>query len=202
MDEVLLEMLTHRIRILSVPQIRHVTGVASYDDVVQLLAALELQMLIERRSVLARPVLELVLPVIAWQPGMQMPDFGKAAYQLKSRWKVPARPTDIVQVSRRAAKRFGGYLGGRWPRTSEITHELNLAEVFLRHEKQKSEEAAVWIPEAQLYAEGRGFRERIPDAVIRRGGRDLRVVEFGGSYGKAKLQAFHAQMSSLPYEVW
>ncbi len=59
------------------------------------------------------------------------------------------------------------------------------------------------VPEAQLYREGVGKGEKLPDAVIRGpDGSVERVVEFGGSYGKQKLIAFHNVMSTKPYELW
>lgn len=202
METALVEMLTQRVRVLSTAQIASEFFRGQLDPVEILLEELERAGLVERRSVLARPILSLDAPVISWRPGAETPDYGKAAYRLKTRWSEPARPTQIVQASGAAVKQFGGYLGGRWPRTSEITHDLNLAKVFLWHCRHRPDDAAAWIPEAQLYAEGRGHRERLPDAVVRSDGVDVRVVEFGGSYGKQKLQSFHAQLCELPYEVW
>ena len=46
--------------------------------------------------------------------------------------------------------------------------------------------------------------EKLPDAIIDAPGHS-RVVEFGGAYSKAKLEAFHRYCSEelkLPYEVW
>ncbi len=202
MDHDLVETLTHRVRVLTEAQIATVFCGGDCEQAAVLLSELESWRFLERRSVLARPVLDSIAPVVEWHPGAELPHFGKVAYRLKTRWRKPAEPTVIVQATTAAAKEFGGYLGGRWPRTSEITHDVNLAAVFLWHREHKPEEAIAWIPEAQLYAEGRGLGHRLPDAVIRPGGVDQRVVDFGGSYGKQKLQAFHAEMSALPYEIW
>lgn len=198
----LIEMLTHRVRVLADRQLANTFCGGDSERANRLLSELEVEGYVERRSVLARPILYLEAPVIAWRPGAEKPHFGKAAYRLKSRWRESAMPTEIVRATTRAAQEFGGYLGGRWPRTSETTHDLNLAAVFLWHRTYRPEDATAWIPEAQLYAEGRGLGHRLPDAVIRMGGIDQRIVEFGGSYGKQKLQGFHAEMNTLPYEIW
>lgn len=198
----LLETLTSRVRVLTLAQIADLVGTTAGDDAQALAAALEAQGLIERRVVLARPMLRCTAPLVSWRPGDELPEFGKTAYQLKSRWREPVEPTEIVQASRLAARRSGSAFGGRWPRASETTHDVSLAEVFLWHRQHLPEDAACWVPEAQLYAEGWGLHGRLPDAVIRRGGIEIRIVEFGGSYGKRKLTAFHAEMQFLPYEIW
>jgi len=202
MEETLLESLTSRVRVLTLAQIADLLGDLVGDQTQALAAAMEAQGLIERRVVLARPALRCSAPLVSWRPGDELPEFGKAAYRLKSRWREPVEPTEIVQASRLAASRYGGALGGRWPRASETTHDVSLAGVFLWHCQHRPEDAACWVPEAQLYAEGRGLQGRLPDAVIRRGGKEICIVEFGGSYGKQKLAAFHAEMRSLPYEIW
>ena len=202
MGELLLETLTRRVRVLSIAQIADLLGDAAGDAAQALAAALEAKGFIERRAVLARPALRCSAPLVNWRPGDEPPEFGKVAYRLKSRWREPVEPIEIVQASRLAARRCGGALGGRWPRASETTHDVSLAEVFLWHQTHRPDDAACWVPEAQLYAEGWGLRGRLPDAVIRRGGKDVRIVEFGGSYGKQKLASFHSEMQSLPYEIW
>ena len=202
MEETLLEILTGRVRVLTLAQIDGLLGDAASDEAPILLAALETQGLIERRAVLARPALCFSQPIVSWRPGDELPEFGKVAYRLKSRWREPVEPVEIVQASHLAARRRGGALGGRWPRVSETTHDVSLAEVFLWYRQHRPEDAACWVPEAQLYAEGRGLHAKLPDAVIRRDGTKIRIVEFGGSYGKQKLASFHAEMQPLPYEIW
>ena len=199
-DEIV-EVLARRVRCLTVGQIARTWDVVG--DVDALLHMLEVNGLIERQRMLVRSVSALEAPIVSWRPGMATPSFGSIAYQLKSRW-LPAEPTEIVVATKRAANRFGGSLGGRWPRASEVSHDVNLAEVFLRFRKERRAEAAAWVPEAQLYAEGMGRDRgaRLPDAVIRTGGALELAVEFGGAYAKQKLVAFHAEMNAVPYEIW
>lgn len=197
----IVELLTHRVRIFTLPQIAAACR-ATRADAEALVGELVSDGLVERRSVLARPVLPLTAPVVRWTPGGEPPDFGKAAYRLKSRWTAPVQPTEIAIAAKRAKKLLGGCLGGRWPRTSEVTHDIHVAELFFWHIRQGFFEAAEWVPEARLYAEGRGRGGRLPDAVMRRGGVEVRIIEFGGSYGKAKLADFHREMNRMPYEIW
>lgn len=201
-DTELVEVLTRRVRALSAEQVAEVFCRGESGSADRLLSGLEGEGLIERKALLVRPLLTSLRPIISWTPGDETPDFGKAAYRLKTRWREPVRPSEIVVATRTAATRFGGYLGGRFPRASEATHDLNLAAVFLWHREFAPEDAAAWVPEAQLYVEGHGKNGRLPDATIRRGGQDVRYVEFGGSYGKQKLLDFHAHLSELPYEIW
>jgi hypothetical protein len=201
-EEQLVDILTRRVRALSMPQIAKSLCQGSAGEAAAIVSELEIQGLVESKSVLARPVLQASCPVVNWKPGDDAPDFGKAAYRLKTRWRRPAQPCEVVVATRTAASRFGGYLGGRFPRAAEITHDLNLAAVFLLHQELEPEGAEAWFPEAHLYAEGRGRSGRLPDAVIRHAGVDVKYVEFGGSYGKQKLADFHLHLGHLPYEIW
>jgi hypothetical protein len=198
----LLNLLNRRARVMTKEQIVQTYFRRNVSEAEKWLSLLEGQGLVERRCVLARPILLIEAPVVRWNPGDQKPDFGKVAYRLKTRWTKPAKPTQIVFATKTASDRIGGYFGGRPPRASEYTHDVNLAEVFLWHLKHRPGDAAGWIPEAKLYSEGRGLKERLPDAVIRSGVQEVRVIEFGGSYKKHKLIDFHSQMSELPYEIW
>jgi hypothetical protein len=60
-----------------------------------------------------------------------------------------------------------------------------------------------WISEAKLYEQGEGIGDRLPDALIVTR-REKTVIEFGGSYGAAKLREFHAFCvgKQWSYQVW
>lgn len=204
-DEQLLWTLTHRLRLLSVPQIARTWGIGTSESAapfrVRQLAAAGL---IEMKPTMVHPELELIGPVLNWRPGDAEPDFGAVAYRLQSRWKETAVSVVLVHATRIAVQMFGGFTGGRGPRPSEATHDLHLAHVFLRLQGTDPKLARRWCSESELYAEGRGRNERLPDAVIRgrAGVPPIRIIEFGGAYAKAKLADFHRAMSGLRYEVW
>jgi trehalose-6-phosphatase len=101
-----------------------------------------------------------------------------------------------------AARIFGGN-GGRFPRDSEQTHDIHLSAVYLHYRQAKPKLAASWASEARIYETRDDKDQKLPDAMITVAD-SPRVVEFGGAYSKAKLEAFHGYCSvlELPYEVW
>jgi len=71
----------------------------------------------------ARPLPELDSPVVTWRPSEQSPAFGSISYYLKTRFRAPARSTQIFFASPQTLRRYGAPKG-REPRTSEVTHDL------------------------------------------------------------------------------
>lgn len=133
-DRRILDTLTARVRLLSLSQIARVFWSGVRDPRVaarKRLAVLERTGFLERLNVLARPELPLPAPVAKWAPGEAPPNFGAVAYQVQARWEQAPTPTTVVVATARAGHWCGGQ-GGRRPRTSEITHDLHLAAVYLR----------------------------------------------------------------------
>ena len=77
-----------------------------------------------------------------------------------------------------------------------------MATLYLKFREERPGDAKHWIHEEAFRREMRGYG-KLPDAIIRSGGFD-RVIEFGGAYGKTKLENFHrfCAMRELPYELW
>lgn len=150
----------------------------------------------------AHPELPLSAPVIAWKPGTQTPNLGAASYQLKHRWSSSPRPVPAIIATTTAARLFGGH-GGRWPRESEQTHDIHLSTVYLHYRKTRPALASSWVSEAQIYDAREDKDQKLPDAMITVDG-NPHVIEFGGAYSRAKLEAFHGYCEALelPYEVW
>jgi len=75
--------------------------------------------------------------------------------------------------------------------------------VYLVYRQRWPELAEMWTHEDEFRSAHRRRSERIPDALVDTGS-GLLAVEFGGSYSKQKLLAFHSycERRSLPYEVW
>jgi hypothetical protein len=150
----------------------------------------------------AHPELPLTIPAQVWRPGDRAPDFGALSYALQSRWSQHPVMTTFASATAYSSNLFDGY-GGRPSRQVERTHDIHLAAVFLLYFRKYNGDLAGWSFEEKLRSQQRRKRERLPDVIFERHGL-RRVVEFGGAYPKAKLQAFHSYCSAqnLPYEVW
>lgn len=204
-DTQVLEILTRRVRVLSVAQIARSFWQATANaprNAAARLRTLETAAMVSLRSVLAYPEPEVNGPVCSWRPGHAAPDFGPISYGLKMRWSGPLRAQVVAIATARAGHRFGGS-GGRFPRRSEISHDLGLAAVYLGLRVNEPARAAGWISEAGLWSGGGGRHEKLPDALVSLDEGDT-AIEFGGAYSKAKLEEFHAYCDErhLAYEVW
>lgn len=204
-DREILDVLTLRVRVLSLAQIGRTWWPGSRDSVVlarRRLKELERDGLTEVLSLTTHPEIPLEAPLACWNPKEPAPDFGQLSHKLKSRWTMAPEEVAAAIATREAGHWFGGS-GGRAPRTSEATHDLHLGALFLKVRAQDLALAAAWRSEATLYGAGEGRGDRLPDAmIVRRSGK--RVIEFGGAYSKSKLIEFHefCERRSLPYEVW
>jgi hypothetical protein len=106
-------------------------------------------------------------------------------------------------IATKASGVYYGGSGGRWPRPSEVSHDIAVAELYLLWLVASPTLAATWVSEAELRRRGFGDKTRLPDAMIDRDGTET-VIEIGGSYSAAKLKEFHDWCGSegLPYEIW
>jgi len=202
-DLEILEVLTRRVRVLSLDQIAASwwaeTGQATA-NASRRLALLERRGLVKRSSAMAHEAPELLQPLAAWSPGEPTPELASLAYRLESRWSSPLRPTVVVTATRAAGAWLGGN-GGRRPRPSEISHDLGLAALYLKLRRRDPSRAERWVPE-DLFAphELDGF---VPDAILRGGARPT-LIEFAGAYQKERLERLHHSClrAGLPYELW
>lgn len=166
------------------------------------LKLLEAEGLVMQARVMAHPLIALEAPLVVWKQRSPVPDFGPISYRLKSRWNQTLKLTPIVAASKIAGNWLGGH-GGRLPRTSEASHDLCLAQVYLQLLSGQPERAKKWVSEAELYHRGGGRNQKLPDAVV--WGRGVKTaIEFGGAYSKKKLEDFHAycEENGFAYEIW
>ena len=204
-DRRILDVLTVRVRLLSLSQIARSfwpEARAPIASARKRMTLLEQAGLVDRLTVLARPELALSAPIMKWAPGAQSPNFGSIAFQLQNRWKRPPAPTTVVVATARAGNWRGGE-GGRRPRTSEATHDLHVAAVYLKLVAEQPGRAEFWISESTLARSMRGPGVRLPDAMIDDPS-ERTVIEFGGAYSKTKLADFHefCRNAKLAYEIW
>jgi hypothetical protein len=206
-DHDILDVLVHQVRLLTVSQLGRTwwsgTKFASKSAQARM-RQLEVAGLIEVFSVLAHVEIPLYAPVAVWRLGEAPPDFGGVAYQLQHRWhRIPVQQTSCVVATSVAATHFGGQ-GGRRPRESEQTHDIHMSAVYLFHRERDPGIRQTWVHESAIM-ENRLKRkgQKLPDALLLRPG-GAHAVEFGGTYSKDKLHAFHSycQQQQLSYEIW
>lgn len=203
--EELLDALSLKVRLLTVPQIARTWWPAaeSLSSARDVLARLEREGLVRRFHVLSRPELSLETPVAVWTPGADVPNLGAVAYRLERRWALPARLIPAVAVTPKGANRFGGF-ARPLPRPSEQTHDVHLSAVYLKLRETEPHIAPSWISEAAIKkSRPDAPGEKLPDAMIWRNEFPT-VIEFGGAYSKRKLSSFHAfcERRAYPYELW
>lgn len=206
-DVDILEVLTLRVRVLSVSQIANfwwsAPGDAAETGAGKRLAQLAESGLVERFTSVCHPLLPLAMPVVLWRPGEPTPDFAPLAYRLQARWTKPPVPLPSFIATTKAGARFGGH-GGRKPKLTEQAHDLHLSAVYLAFRHRFPERAALWRSERWVKEHFKDHRRsRIPDAMLADND-TLHVVEFGGAYSRKKLEAFHSwcRFASYSYEVW
>jgi hypothetical protein len=96
-------------------------------------------------------------------------------------------------ATEQASQRFGGTARGCLRHPTQATHDLGVAQVWLRFLQANPALAAAWHGEDLLASTRRG--EKLPDAFILGDQNTVTwVIEFGGDYDCAARQ--------LPYQLW
>lgn len=157
---------------------------------------------IERHTLLARPLPEMLAPVVQWQPGQAEPDAGEVSFRLQSRWRYAALRSTVVYTPTKAlVEHFGGSL--KRPLAAQASHDLGVAAIWLWYCQNRSEYVQAWLGEDSLQDFTRG--DSVPDAVLKDDRRQAMVwIEFGGDYSAQRIRAFHdsAAGQSVPYQIW
>ncbi len=140
-------------------------------------------------------------PLAAWSPGHPEPEWSAIIASSCARWRTDARAVSLVSVSETAAVHFGGV--ARYPRLSEVSHDLFLALVFLHIRSIRPRDARVWVGEGALAAQS-GCASAVPDALLRRPGRPVAIEVVGESYRPSKLRSLHDYCAEQGwgYELW
>ena len=159
---------------------------------------------VARYSVLVRPMPAIIAPVACWRPGQVPSDFGKTAWRVRSRWKTGPRKCLVVVASSRTTKSHTGKPARGIRQYFQLTHDLGLAETFLRFRETRPTEATLWKGEGMISA--LRSKRKVPDAVI--AGDSIwpprLVVEFAGAYARERIEVFHwfCEREQLAYELW
>ena len=159
--------------------------------------------LLTRLEVQARPLLALAAPLVRWCPGLPPEDFSALAWKLWKRWQEPPVRTTVFVAGSSLVNRLGGVSTGTLHNLAAISHDLHVAEVYLRLLRSEPELARLWVGEDLLAPTREG--QKLPDAILHDTlGRPQLVLEFGGAYPPERLRAFHEDCDKrgLPYEIW
>lgn len=199
----LLEILTRRVRLLSLVQLKALwhTSKRNRRTLGRRLSRLRANGLVDVQTINVQ-VLHPISPLFAWNPGDDEPDCEALAHRSQSRWASGAVPTKVCVASTITANLFGSTAVGL-PKLEQRDHDLLLAAVYVAYCLQRPHEAALWIGEHALPKAG--FRIKDPDAfLIDRTGRVLRVIESAGRYRPGQIETFHEHCSDegFPYELW
>jgi hypothetical protein len=161
--------------------------------------------LIESLTLEAYPLLPLLRPLFAWNVGDPCPPpthWDQIAAQSQNRWNKPHVPVEVWRATKRASHIWGAFHDARRVRHSEASHDLHLAEVFVRYRRERPAAADDWFGEAAFPKLGFDLkRMKDPDAFLMSdSGTAHRVVEFAGSYQAEHLWEFHAHCSGQAAE--
>jgi len=203
-DSEILTALTQKVRLFTLRQITAHWWGGELANARRRLRILSEARLIQRQTVRARTLPPLEWPVSEWTPGQSSPDFGSIAHRLQSRWKRrPVRSRTAFVATHRAARFLGGTSSQTMKAPTQATHDIGVAQVWLRFSSVDPRQAAAWHGE-DLMAHTR-VRQKLPDAfLLNPEGTPVAVIEFGGSYDSRRLRDFHLDCASrrLPYQIW
>ncbi len=202
-DIEILDALSARVHLMSLNQIARTWWENTKNAVANArtrLSQLEDGGLISHERLMLSPELPLVQPLVTWTPGNPAPEFSSLAYRLMTRWTDSPILTQIYTATKQAARHFGGH-GGRPIRSTERTHDLHLATVFLIKRQDPRFRTSFWLSESSVYDRRVSKKEKLPDAIIKV---SRTAIEFGGEYDKQKLRSFHdyCAQQNLSYELW
>lgn len=199
-DRSMLSTLSNCVKVLSVEQIRR-TWWPTGGDPRPRLNRLEGAGWVERSQAIASVPFRSPEPLAVWSPGRPEPDWSAIIASSCTRWRKDARAVGLVSVSKPAAMHFGGV--ARYPRPSEVSHDLLLAEIFLSILSTRPRDARVWIGEGTLAAQA-GDASTLPDALLKRPGRPIAIEVVGDSYRPGKLRSLHDYCAEQGwgYELW
>ncbi len=202
-DLQLLEALALRVRLIGQRQAADAFWSGHLANTRRRLQQLSATGMLTRHVVNAQPLPEVIDPIVRWQPGQPIPNADRTAFQLQSRWRFRSlRPTVVYFPTERTITEFEGR-----PRSqtllTQITHDLGVTAVWLRYAQQNSTLTSLWVGE-DILAPSR-VDQKLPDAaLVDQHGEPTLLIEFGGSYGAARVADFHddAAARGLPYHLW
>lgn len=202
----LLDVLTHRVRLLSLGQIAR-TWFSQFPCP---LTAAKRHVVRHARlycvaTRMVRPELDIREPLLRWTPQSTPPAFGALAWKAKSRWHSPTVATPLVTATKKAREQTAARLPARSLRQTELTHDLHVAALYLIVANDCPVAACTWTHEDEMVAQGLRFGDHVPDACIvypTMTGERVTLIEFAGQYSAQKLTALHAAYRHHEYRLY
>lgn len=155
-------------------------------------------------KVLARPLQHLHQPLCQWRHTEPVPDFVVLSRRLHQRASLSAALTTIASATAKTCMLFGATRSSAARvKLTQTTHDLQVAEVFLRYVARGFAPGMHWVGEDNL-PDTWPIRQR-PDALlVDDAGQYVRAVEYGGDYSEERLIDLHRGLSTIPlsYEIW
>lgn len=199
-----LEFLTWAVRLATDEQIQKVLELDGHSGVLasRLMRRLRTAGLVHRERIHVG-VLDLTEPLCMWAPDKPKPRLGSIAWRLLVRSKGIERKRVVVNwATRRAAKLMAGSSGQlRQPLQAE--HDLGTTATYVACLKRDSE--MLWLGEDIVRRRFGDEVLKVPDAlIIDRQQSIRRAIEFGGQYGRRRLETFHRfwKQRNTAWEIW
>ena len=85
------------------------------------------------RELISRPTVPLEGPLVCWEPGQRAPDFEDLSRLLHRRARTAARKIMVVSATRKSRQLYGVAGSAQRPKLTQVSHELFVAEVFIRY---------------------------------------------------------------------
>ncbi len=199
-EAAILRALAFQVRILTAEQIARGWCAGNDELAKEALARLGLARLVSHRWVEAHQPVPMSRPLYRWQPGKLPPfdrDLVAVADKSCRRWNDRLLGAIVYFASPYASRLFGAFHDARHLKDCEVTHDLQLSEVFLHYANRTPRLASRWRGEGSFPKLGfaiRGMKD--PDAfLVNQEGQIERIVELAGKYSTEHLRAFHNHCS-------
>jgi len=166
---------------------------------------LEKQELAETHTNLVGNRLPISEPLLIWEPGSgNQPKFSKIANQARNRWDSEMQQELLVVATTKAVNRFAGFTNGKPPTECALSHDLQIAELYLHFLAENPRRARRFVGEDEWKHLGYcSHKVAVPDAVILHKRRQKHVLlELVGRYPAERLIEFHRQYMGFKYELW
>jgi hypothetical protein len=158
----------------------------------------ESQGLVAVNTVMAHPEVVLAAPLYRWSAETLTtpPHFGRLAWQARKRFGQPPVRTIYVTATAKAKSLLDEAAHRRGMRATELTHDIHVAQIYLKLRREAPKLAASWVGEDRLAHTNSDTR---PDALA-----GTLAIDFVGQYRADKLAVLFDEYRSrfAAFELW